>query len=85
VRIAFTRQGWQDLAHWVSADTRTAKRVVRLLEDAARHPAEGIGQPEPLRYDLAGAWSRRIDSEHRLVYLVEDSQIVVLQARYHYQ
>ena len=82
--IAFTPRGWEDLVYWLKTDRRRAQRVARLIEDAARHPAEGIGQPEPLRYDLSGAWSRRIDAEHRLVYLVEDGQIVVLQARFHY-
>jgi toxin YoeB len=61
------------------------KRINRLLEDVLRDPTGGIGKPEPLRHVLQGAWSRRIDSEHRLVYLVEGDDIVVLQARYHYE
>ena len=62
-----------------------AKRINRLLEDVLRSPTSGIGKPEPLRHLLQGAWSRRIDTEHRLVYLVEGEDIVVLQARYHYE
>ncbi|MDR1513300.1 MAG: Txe/YoeB family addiction module toxin [Propionibacteriaceae bacterium] len=85
MKVVFTAAGRQDLAHWIKADPRLAKRAARLIEDAARRPAEGIGHPEPLRGDLAGAWSRRIDAEHRLVYLVEEDHVVVLQARYHYR
>ena len=60
------------------------KRINRLLDDIARDPFAGIGKPEQLRHALAGAWSRRIDEEHRLVHLVDNDDIVVLQARYHY-
>ena len=61
------------------------KRINRLLEDTLRDPFAGIGKPEPLRHVLQGSWSRRIDGEHRLVYMVEDDDVVVLQARYHYE
>lgn len=61
------------------------KRINRLLDDVLGHPFEGIGRPERLRHALAGAWSRRIDEEHRLVYLVDADDVVVLQARYHYE
>ena len=60
------------------------RRINRLLDDIARNPFEGIGKPEPLRHALARAWSRRIDAEHRLVYLVDGDDVIVLQARYHY-
>lgn len=61
------------------------KRINRLVDDALRDPSSGIGKPEPLRHVLAGCWSRRIDAEHRLVYLVDGADLVVLQARYHYE
>jgi toxin YoeB len=70
--------------HWQSADRATLKRINRLIEDALRNPADGIGKPEPLKHAFAGCWSRRISEEHRLVYLVDGDDLVVLQARYHY-
>lgn len=84
MRLGFTPQGWADYVYWQSADRSVLKRINRLLDDAVRDPTAGIGKPEPLKYGIAGAWSRRITEEHRLVYQVLDDQIVVLQARYHY-
>jgi toxin YoeB len=80
----FTPHGWQDYQHWVQTDRATLKRLNRLIEDALRDPYAGIGKPEQLRHALAGSWSRRITEEHRLVYLVDGEDLVVLQARYHY-
>lgn len=84
MRFAFTSHGWEDYVHWQTADRSTLRRINRLLDDIARDPFSGIGKPEQLRHALAGAWSRRIDEEHRLVYLVDGDEIVILQARYHY-
>lgn len=84
MRLVFTPHGWEDYLHWQSADRQVLRRVNRLLEDCLRDPFEGIGKPEQLRHALAGAWSRRITEEHRLVYLVDGDDLVVLQARYHY-
>jgi toxin YoeB len=84
MRLVFTPNGWDDYTHWLSADRATLKRVNRLIADILRDPFEGIGKPEPLRHALTGAWSRRISDEHRLVYLVDRDDIVILQARYHY-
>lgn len=84
MRLVFTPHGWEDYRHWQSTGRATLKRLNRLLDDAMRSPFEGIGKPEQLRHVLAGAWSRRIDAEHRLVYLVDGDDIIVLQARYHY-
>lgn len=84
MRFVFTPNGWDDYRYWQSADRATLKRINRLLDDIARDPFDGIGKPERLRHALAGAWSRRIDEEHRLVNLVDGDDIVVLQARYHY-
>jgi toxin YoeB len=61
------------------------KRINRLIDDALSDPTSGIGKPEPLKYGIAGAWSRRITDEHRLVYRVQNDDLVILQARYHYQ
>ncbi|MCU1621793.1 MAG: hypothetical protein JWL79_638 [Frankiales bacterium] len=84
MRLVFTPHGWQDYQHWVQTDRATLKRLNRLIEDALRDPYAGIGKPEQLRHALAGSWSRRITEEHRLVYLVDGEDLVVLQARYHY-
>ena len=74
----------QDLQHWVKTDRKTALRILELVEAVLRDPFAGIGRPEPLKYVLAGCWSRRITQEHRLVYRVTGRRIDFLQARYHY-
>jgi toxin YoeB len=74
----------QDLRYWIETDRKTALRVFELIEAALRDPFDGIGKPEPLKYLLAGCWSRRITQEHRLVYRVSATRIDFLQARYHY-
>jgi toxin YoeB len=74
----------EDLRHWVETDRRTALRLLDLVEAVLRDPFGGIGKPEPLKHLLAGAWSRRINDEHRLVYVVKAGRIEFLQARYHY-
>lgn len=85
MRLVFTPHGWDDYRHWQTADRAVLKRVNRLIDDVLRDPFEGIGKPEPLRHVLSGAWSRRITEEHRLVYLVDGDDVVILQARFHYQ
>lgn len=84
MRLVFTPRGWEDYTHWASVDRATLRRVNRLLDDVLRNPFEGVGRPEPLRHAFAGCWSRRITEEHRLIYLVDADDIVILQARYHY-
>ena len=84
MRFVFTANGWEDYVFWQTTDRATLRRINRLLDDIARDPFAGIGRPEQLRHALAGAWSRRIDEEHPLVYLIESDDIIVLQARYHY-
>jgi toxin YoeB len=74
----------QDLRYWVERDRRVALRVLDLVEAVMRDPFQGVGKPEPLKHVLAGAWSRRITEEHRLVYAVSANRIDFLQARYHY-
>lgn len=73
-----------DLRYWVKTERSTALRVLDLVEATLRDPFQGVGKPEPLRYLLAGCWSRRITQEHRLVYAVTGARIDFLQARYHY-
>lgn len=74
----------EDLRHWVETDRSVALRILHLVEAVLREPFSGIGKPEPLKYVLAGCWSRRITQEHRLVYHVSGNRIDFLQARYHY-
>jgi toxin YoeB len=85
MRLVFTPLGWEDYSYRQSNNKLTLKRVNRLLEDVLRHPTEGIGKPEPLRHVMEGCWSRRIDEEHRLVYLIRNDDVVILQARFHYR
>jgi toxin YoeB len=85
VRAAvFQREFREDLRHWVETDRRVALRALDLIEAVLRDPFQGIGKPEPLKYLAAGAWSRRLTQEHRLVYLVREDRVDFLQARYHY-
>lgn len=85
VRVAaFHLEFIEDLRYWVETDRRVALRAFDLIESVMRDPFAGIGKPEPLKYLLAGAWSRRLTQEHRLVYLVSEGRIDFLQARYHY-
>ncbi len=74
----------QDLRHWINTDRKAALRIIELIEAVLRDPFGGIGKPEPLKYVLAGCWSRRITQEHRLVYRISERRIDFLQARYHY-
>lgn len=84
MNLLFTPQGWEDYRHWQDTDRSTLKRLNKLIDATVRDPHTGIGKPEPLKYGIQAGWSRRITEEHRLVYLVTDTAIVVLQARYHY-
>lgn len=85
MRLVFTPHGWEDCTYWLGADRATLKRINRLIDDALQDPTAGIGKPERLRHVLAGAWSRRITEEHRLVYLVDGDDLVILQVRFHYK
>ena len=83
MKISFTRDGWEDYTSWAN-ERSTLKRINRMIEEAARDPAVGIGKPERLSQNLSGYWSRRITDEHRLVYRLRDEELIVVQARYHY-
>jgi toxin YoeB len=82
--IKFADQAWEDYLYWQAKDRAVLKRINLLLREIQRAASEGIGKPEPLRHQLAGFWSRRIDDEHRLVYAVQDDCVLVAQCRYHY-
>ncbi len=83
--LEFDALAFEDLAWWIEKDRRQALRIVKLIEAVQRDPFRGIGQPEPLKHELAGCWSRRINREHRLVYQVQENKIRILACRYHYE
>ena len=82
--LTFTENAWGDYLFWQKTDRKTVKKINGLIKEIQRTPFEGIGKPEPLRYDLAGYWSRRIDREHRLVYQVAENELLVYACRFHY-
>lgn len=84
MNLVFSPQAWEDYTYWQSTDPKMVSRINFLLKDIIRSPHSGIGKPEPLKHAFRGYWSRRIDSEHRLVYRVIEGGILVAQARYHY-
>ena len=83
--LLFMPNAWEDLGWWIRNDIKTVKKIYTLLESTCKTPFEGIGQPEPLKANYRGYWPRRINLTHRLVYKVEDTQIVVHSLRGHYQ
>ncbi len=82
--LAWTKAAWSDYVYWQGQDKKTLKRINKLIIDITRTPFEGIGKPEPLKENLSGFWSRRIDDTHRLVYAVSDKHITIIASRYHY-
>jgi toxin YoeB len=84
VKIIFLNQAWEDYLYWQNTDKVNLKKINALIKEIERTPFEGSGKPEPLRHNLTGWWSRRINLEHRLVYKVDNDAIVILQCRYHY-
>ena len=84
MRIVFSKNAWEDYMSWQTEDKKNLKKINELIKDIMRTPYEGIGKPEPLKYDLAGFWSRRIDLEHRLVYQIQDNEILIYSCRFHY-
>jgi toxin YoeB len=83
-KLAWTDEAWADYVYWQSQDRKTSKRINKLIEDTKRQPFEGIGKPEPLRENLSGFWSRRIDDSNRLVYVVDNEFLTIISCRYHY-
>ena len=84
MKLIFTRDAWEQYTYWQDNDRATQRKIGRLTEECLRHPFEGTGKPEPLKGDLAGYWSRRIDREHRLVYRVTENTLEIVLCRYHY-
>ena len=84
MKLIFAELAWEDYLFWQAHDRKVVARINKLIEDATRHPFEGIGKPEPLRHGLAGYWSRRIDDEHRMVYKATADALLIAQLRYHY-
>ena len=82
--LEFDRDAFEDLAWWIEIDRSKALRIVGLIKDIGRETFSGIGKPEPLKHDLKGCWSRRIDKEHRIVYQVTPEKLRILACRYHY-
>lgn len=82
--VTWASRAWEDYLYWQGRDRKTLKRINTLIKDIQRQPFDGLGDPEPLRHQWSGYWSRRIDREHRLVYKVTDDAIIVVQCRYHY-
>lgn len=84
MRITWTLTAWNDYLYWQKIDKKKVKRINELVKDTCREPMKGIGNPEALKHDLQGFWSRRIDSEHRLVYSFSENNVVIVACRYHY-
>ena len=82
--IQFTPEAWEDYLYWQTTDKQILRRINELLKEAARTPFSGKGKPEPLRHELQGCWSRRINQEHRLVYQVEEKILRLISVRFHY-
>jgi len=81
----FTDEAWADYQYWIDNDKKQLKRINQLIKDIDRTPYGGIGKPEPLKANLQGYWSRRIDSEHRIVYAIEKDHVVYISFRFHYE
>jgi len=81
----WTDSAWDDYIYWSLQDKKTLKRINQLLKDIDRNLYDGIGKPEPLKYNLQGFWSRRIDDVHRLVYKIENDNIIIIHCRGHYE
>ena len=82
--LSWAENAWEDYLYWQQTDKKTLKRINRLIKDIKRNAFEGLGDPEPLKHNWSGYWSRRIDRQHRLVCKVTDETIIVVQCRYHY-
>ena len=84
MNLVFTKNAWEDYTSWLVNDKKMLKKVNQLLQDIHKTPYKGLGKPEPLKYDLSGLWSRRIDREHRLIYQVREDEIRIIKCRFHY-
>jgi len=85
MNLQWTPDGWADYVYWQTEDRKTLRRINKLIKDMLRTPFQGIGKPEPLRYDLSEYWSRRIDDANRIVYAVKEDVLIIVQCRTHYE
>jgi len=83
--IVFDQQAFKDFNNWVNIDKKVYQKIVELINDILRHPFSGLGKPEPLKHSLKGYWSRRITDEHRLIYQITDTEIIIVSCKFHYQ
>jgi toxin YoeB len=84
MKLIFSENAWEDYLYWQKTDKKILKRINKLIKDIQRYKYEGIGKPEPLKHNLSGFWSRRINNEHRIVYNIENNTILIAQLKYHY-
>lgn len=84
MNLIFAAEAWDDYLYWQQTDKKILKKINALIKEIKREPFKGIGEPEPLKYNWSGYWSRRITIEHRLVYKVTEHSILIAQCRYHY-
>lgn len=84
MRLVFTKNAWEEYSTWFEQDKNMLKKISSLIKEIQRTPFEGKGKPEPLKYDLTGLWSRRIEREHRLVYQIKNNEIIIVSCKYHY-
>jgi toxin YoeB len=83
--LSFSDDAWEDYLYWLKHDKKILARINRMIREIKRSPFEGIGEPEPLKHNWSGYWSRRITIEHRLVYKVTEHAVLIAQCRYHYR
>lgn len=84
MKHSFVDESWEDYLYWQVTNKNNLKRINELIKEIKRSPFSGIGKPEPLKHKYKGCWSRRIDSEHRLIYQIKDDEIIILKCRFHY-
>ena len=85
MKLIWSEKSWEDYLYWQSNDKKILKKINTLIKDIKRTPFEGMGKPEPLKFELSGCWSRRITNEHRLVYEVIEDKLYIISCRYHYK
>jgi toxin YoeB len=84
MKVVFSKNSWEDYTYWLKEDKKILKKINELRKDIQRNPFTGKGKPEPLKFELVGFWSRRIDREHRLVYRFENNEILIYSCRYYF-
>jgi toxin YoeB len=85
LKITFTDKGWSDYTSWLNEDKKVLKRINTIIKNITETPFDGIGKPEPLKFNLQGFWSRRIDREHRIVYKIDGENLIIISCKFHYE